>query len=549
MESRIYDFIIVGAGSAGCVLANRLSEGGRHAVLLLEAGGSDRWPSVQVPIGYARTFHDPALNWCYAAEPDAGIDGRAMYWPRGKVLGGSSSINAMVYVRGQREDFDSWAARGLAGWSYDEVLPYFRRSERNSRGADAFHGARGELAVSDIGSECHPAIEHFFDAAVELGLPLNSDFNGAQQEGVGRYQFNIDRGRRASASNAFLRPAMRRANLQVLSQAQACGLEFEGRRVAGVSFRHRGQMRMARARREVILAAGAINTPQLMLLSGLGPAAALREQGIAVQVDLPQVGRQLRDHLYCPYVFRAREATLNSSLSSRRHLAGEVLRYAFTRGGVLGTSVNHAGAFLRTEPGLSRPNMQFYFMPMSLQAKPDGVGFHPFAGITISASPCRPTSTGYIALRSPDPLAPPRIVPNYLSTEGDVADLLSGVRFIRRLAGTRALSRLIEAEVEPGPSVQSEAELVADLRQRSNTTFHPVGTCRMGLDARSSVVDASLRVHGVAGLRVADASVFPDMISGNTNAACIMIGEKAAADILHAAGQGSVGSAHAGRNG
>lgn len=536
MESRMYDFIIVGAGSAGCVLANRLSEGGRHEVLLLEAGGSDRRPSVQVPIGYARTFHDQGVNWCYAAEPDAGIDGRAMYWPRGKLLGGSSSINAMVYIRGQREDFDSWAARGLAGWSYDEVLPYFRRSERNSRGADAYHGARGELAVSDIGSDCHPAVEHFFDAAVELGLPLNNDFNGAQQEGVGRYQFNIDRGRRASASNAFLRPAMRRPNLHVLTDARACGLEFEGRRVAGVSFRHHGQMRTARARREVILAAGAINTPQLMLLSGLGPAAALREQGIAVQVDLPQVGCHLRDHLYCPYVFRAREPTLNTSLSSRRYLAGAALRYVFTRGGIFGTSVNHAGAFLRTAAGVSRPNMQFYFMPMSLQATPGGIGFHPFAGITISASPCRPSSTGLIALNSPDPFSPPRIVPNYLSTDEDVADLLSGVRFIRKLARTQALSRVIEAEVEPGPSVRSEAELIADVRQRVNTTFHPVGTCSMGVDPRTSVVDSALRVHGVAGLRIADASVFPDMISGNTNATCIMIGEKAAAEIWNAAG-------------
>lgn len=536
MEGQLYDFIIVGAGSAGCVLANRLSEGGRHSVLLLEAGGSDRWPSVQVPIGYARTFHDAALNWCYNAEPDTGIDGRSMYWPRGKLLGGSSSINAMVYIRGQREDFDSWAARGLAGWSYDELLPYFRRSECNSRGADAYHGARGELAVSDIGSDCHPVIEHFFDAATELGLPLNNDFNGAQQEGVGRYQFNIGNGRRASASNAFLRPALRRPNLRVLTDAQASALEFEGGRVAGVAFRHHGQMRAARVRREVILAAGAINTPQLMLLSGLGSASSLREHGIAVQADLPQVGRHLRDHLYCPYVFRAREPTLNASLSSRRYLAAAALRYAFTRGGVFGTSVNHAGAFLRTEPGLSRPNMQFYFMPMSLEARPSAIGFHGFAGITISASPCRPSSTGHIALNSADPFSPPRIVTNYLSTDEDVADMLSGVRFIRKLARTQALSRVIEAEVAPGPSVRSEAELVADVRQRANTTFHPVGTCRMGVDPRTSVVDAALRVHGVAGLRIADASVFPDMISGNTNAACIMIGEKAAEEIRNAAG-------------
>jgi choline dehydrogenase len=534
MLAEAYDFIIVGAGSAGCVLANRLSEGGRHTVLVLEAGRGDRRPSIQVPIGYARTFHDAAVNWQYNAEADPGVGGRSMYWPRGKVLGGSSSINAMVYIRGQREDFDAWAAQGLPGWSYEDVLPHFRRSERNSRGADAFHGADGELAVSDIGADCHPVIERFFDAATELGLPLNNDFNGAVQEGVGRYQFNIDQGRRASASNAFLRPALSRPNLRVLTGAHATALQLEGRRATGVAYRHQGQHRTARAHREIILAAGAINTPQLMLLSGLGPQAALRELGIPVLADLPQVGRNLRDHLYCPYVFRARAATLNNSLTSWPYLAASALRYAFSRRGVFGTSVNHAGAFLRTAPGLARPNMQFYFMPMSLEPKKGGtkIGFHDFPGLTISASPCRPTSVGRLDLRSADPFAAPVIMPNYLSTDEDVADMLSGVRFIRRLAATAALSRVIETEVEPGPSVQAQADLISDFRSRSNTTFHPVGTCRMGAGPGDSVVDAALRVHGLAGLRIADASVFPDMISGNTNATCIMIGEKAASDIL-----------------
>jgi choline dehydrogenase len=534
MTSQSHDFIIVGAGSAGCVLANRLSADGQYSVLLLEAGGSDLRPWVQIPIGYAKTFFSPAVNWKYTAEPDAGIAGRAMYWPRGKVLGGSSSINAMVYVRGQREDYDAWAAEGLSGWGYDDLLPFFTKSERNSRGPDTYHGASGELAVSDLGDECHPVMRHFFNAAHEMGLPLNNDFNGAEQRGFGRYQVNIGEGRRASASNAFLRPAIRRKNLQVITHAHVTRLSFDGRRVTGLTYTRRGQQQHVKARREVILAAGAVNTPQLMMLSGLGPATQLQELGIAVQHDLPQVGRNLRDHLYCPYFFRVKEETFNDSLTSWPFLVRSALRYAFARKGVFGTSVNHGGGFFSTDPGTTRPNMQFYFMPMSLEAKKGSgrIGFRPFSGITISASPCRPTSLGHLALRSADPLQPPVISPNYLSTDHDVAEMLSGVRFIRRLTASRTLSALIEEEVEPGPSVQAEADLIADFRRRSDTTYHPVGTCRMGQDARTSVVDVRLRVHGVGGLRIADGSVFPNMISGNTNAPCIMIGEKAASIIL-----------------
>ncbi len=534
MAGQNYDFVIVGAGSAGCVLADRLSESGRHSVLLLEAGGSDRRPWIQIPIGYAKTFLDASVNWKYTAEPDPGLAGRALYWPRGKVLGGSSSINAMVYIRGQREDYDHWAAMGLDGWSYADVLPYFRKSEDNSRGADAFHGAGGGLAVSDIGGDCHPVIEHFFAAAQEMGLPLNNDFNGATQEGVGRYQFNIREGVRSSAANAFLRPAMRRRNLTVLTGAQVTAILMDGVRATGLAFRQGGTERKVTARREIVLSAGAINTPQLMMLSGLGPAEALKTAGVAVAADLPQVGQNLRDHLYCPYFFRVRPKTLNDSLTSWPWLVRAGLRYALSRRGALATSVNHAGAFLKTRPGLDRPNMQFYFMPMSLEPKKGGakIGFHDFSGVTISASPCRPTSVGHLALRSGDPFAAPVITPNYLSTDADVEDMLSGVRFIREMASSRALSQIIEAEVEPGPSVRDEADLVADFRARSNTTFHPIGTCRMGRGRSDSVVDRRLKVHGVEGLRIADASVFPDMISGNTNATCIMIGEKAAAEIL-----------------
>ena len=528
MFTETYDFVIVGAGSAGCVLANRLSADPRHSVLLIEAGGEDRHPWLRIPIGYAKNFFNPTVNWMYSAEPDPGVGNRAIYWPRGKVLGGSSAINAMVYIRGQREDYDGWAARGLAGWSYDDVLPYFRKSEQNSRGADHYHGTAGELGVSDIGAECHPLVERFTDGAGQLGLPLNSDFNGATQEGLGRYQFNISEGWRSSAASAFLRPIRNRKNLTVLTKTQVLQLEIAGRKVTGVTVRRDGVNRTIVVRRETILCAGAINTPQIMMLSGLGPAAELKASGIAVKVALPQVGQNLRDHLYTPYLYKVRQKTLNDSLTSWPFLVASAFRYGLSRRGVFGTSVNHAGGFLRTEPGLSRPNMQFYFMPMSLETRGTKVGFHAFSGVTISASPCRPTSVGTLRLKSADPFTVPVIAPNYLSTEEDVADMLSGVRFIRHLAQSESLAAVIEQEVAPGPSVREEADLVADFRARSNTTFHPVGTCRMGLSAQDSVVDHRLRVHGLENLIIADGSVFPDMISGNTNATCIMIGEKAA---------------------
>jgi len=533
--SEEYDFIIVGAGSAGCVLANRLTENGRHSVLLLEAGGTDRRPWVQVPIGYSKTFFDASVNWKYTTESDPGLNGKTAYWPRGKVLGGSSSINAMVYIRGQRQDYDAWAERGLAGWGYEDVLPYFRKSEDNIRGADAYHGSGGPLAVCDIGSEVHPLTREFVQAGVETGVPRNDDFNGATQEGIGLYQLNIRKGVRSNSSNAFLRPALGRRNLRLVTGAHTTRILIEGGRAVGVTYR-KGELREARARREVILAAGAINSPQLLQLSGIGAAGLLRGHGLAVNADLPAVGQNLMDHLYVSYIWQANRRTLNDSFRSPLFKAMAGLRYLATRRGPLSISINQGGAFVRTRPGLDRPNMQLYFVPMSFgadsSANTELLNFHDFSGFIMSASPCRPTSRGFLEIRGTNPFAAPKIQPNYLSTEADVEEMLEGVAFLRRLAKAPSLAAATVKEVTPGPGVTSREDVLRDCRDRANTTFHPIGTCIMGTDPRLSVVDARLRVHGVSGLRVVDASVMPDMISGNTNAPTIMIAEKGADLIL-----------------
>ncbi|MCX5515337.1 choline dehydrogenase [Kaistia algarum] len=533
--SEEYDYIIVGAGSAGCVLANRLTENGRYSILLLEAGGTDRRPWVQIPIGYSKTFFDAAVNWKYTTEADPGLNGKTVYWPRGKVLGGSSSINAMVYIRGQREDYDGWAAKGLTGWGFDDVLPYFKKSEDNIRGADAYHGRGGPLAVSDIGAEVHPLTRAFVKAGVEAGVPRNDDFNGPSQEGIGLYQLNIRKGIRSNTANAFLRPALRRPNLRLITGAHMTRILLQDGRAVGVAYK-KGELHEARARREVILAAGSINSPQLLQLSGIGPAGLLGRHGIAVQADLPAVGQNLMDHLYVSYIWRANQKTLNDSFRSNAFKAMAGLRYLTTRRGPLSISINQGGAFVRTRPGLDRPNMQLYFVPMSFGADSSAdaelLNFHDFPGFIMSASPCRPTSRGKLEIRSADPFAPPSIMPNYLSTEADVDEMLEGVAFLRSLAKAPSLATAIVEEVTPGRRVTSREDVLRDCRDRANTTFHPISTCTMGTDPRTSVVDARLRVHGLAGLRVVDASVMPDMISGNTNAPTIMIAEKGADLIL-----------------
>lgn len=542
-----YDYIIVGAGSAGCVLASRLTESGRHTVLLLEAGPSDLSVWIQMPIGYGKTFHDPRVNWMYWSEPVPGLADRTVYCPRGKVLGGSSSINAMVYSRGHPGDFDDWAAMGNPGWHWPAVLRAYRKMEDHALGAGPWHGAGGPVHVTDIARAAHPLSHAYLRAGEQAGLAFNPDLNGATIEGVGLYQITTRNGLRLSAARAYLWPARRRPNLRIATQALATRILLEGRRAVGVEYRRRGRTAAARAGREVILAAGAINSPQLLQLSGIGPPEALRACGVEVRHASPAVGRHLQDHICYDHVYRANRPSLNEELLPWRGRLRAGLRYILTRGGPLSLSVNQGGGFVRLRPDRPRPDLQLYFSPLTYERTPPGkralMKPDPFPGFCTSASPCRPTSRGHVRIRSADPDEAPLIQPNLLSTESDVADALAGARLLRRLAATPSLASVIEAELKPGPDVESDEELIADIRQRSYSVFHPVGTCRMGPDPAEAVVDHRLRVHGIAGLRVIDASVFPAITSGNTNAPVMAVGEIGAERVLEDAASGGEAAA------
>ena len=534
-STQTFDIIVIGAGSAGCVLADRLSEDGRRSVLVIEAGGSDRRVWIKLPIGYGRTFFDERVNWKYSAESDEGLGGRSAYWPRGRVIGGSSSINALVYCRGLPHDFDDWRDAGNTGWGWTDVAPVFARFESRIDRSGTRAG-QGPLWVADVSDEAHPVKRHFLTGAADLGLPLTDDFNGPSPEGVGMYAITRRRGLRCSAADAFLRPALRRRNVEIRTGAQVTKILIDAGRATGVLYENAGRSLRADARFGVILSAGAVASPQLLQVSGIGPGEVLNRHGIPVAVDRQAVGSFLQDHLAVTYPYRARKATLNDELHGWTAKLRAGLRYGFRRSGPLSLSVNQCGGFVRSGPASPWPDLQLYFNPLTYTTTPDGkrplTNADPFSGFILSYQPARPTSRGRIDIASPDPRQPPRIRPNSLSTDKDLADVVAGGRLLQALARTQAMRELIAAPIGPALDTMDDAEILADFRARAGTVYHPVGTCRMGPDATSAVVDAGLRVHGIDGLRVVDASVFPSITSGNTNAPTIMVAQKAADLIL-----------------
>ncbi len=527
-----WDVIIVGAGSAGCVLAGRLAEAGQGSILVIEAGPRDLSPWVHLPIGYGKTFYHRRMNWMYRTTPQAELDGREIYQPRGKVVGGSSAINAMVYARGQAEDFDEWKRLGNPGWGWAEVLAAYKRMEDHALGASLWHGAGGPLHVENVAAEVHPLTPLFVRAAGEAGLRFNPDLNGATSEGAGFYQITTRGGRRESAARAFLHPARRRGRVKLETDMQVTRILFDGQRAIGVEAKRGGETLRFRARREVVLSGGAFNTPQLLQLSGIGPAGLLSKHGIAPLLNLPAVGQNLQDHLCYDHVYRSKRPSLNDALLSWPARIGMAANYLMRRRGPLALSVNQGGGFYRTRPELTRPDMQLYFSPLSYERAVPGVRAlmkpDPFPGFSLSVSPCRPLSRGHVAIRSPDPHVAPEIAPNYLSEPEDLRILLEGARFLHRLAATPTLSAVIDAAIRPGPEAVNDAANVAAIRANAYSVFHPCGTCRMGPDASDAVVDATLRVHGIERLRVVDASIFPTIPSGNINAPAMMVGERAA---------------------
>ena len=515
----VFDFVIIGGGSAGCVLANRLSADGKRRVALLEAGGRDVNPWIHIPVGYFKTMSNPSVDWCFETEPDPGLNGRSIDWPRGKVLGGSSSINGLLYVRGQPEDYDRWRQMGNTGWGWDDVLPLFQQAETFEHGEDSFRGRSG------------PICDAWMEAAVAAGYANNQDYNGDRQEGVGHFQVTTKNGRRCSAAVAYLRPAMGRDNLRVITNAMTTRIMLDGgKRAVGVAYRDKsGQEQVVRSAGEVIVSAGAIGSPHLLMLSGIGDGEKLRDVGIEAVVDLPDVGRNLQDHLQARVVYKTTERTINDdarNLARKALMAGE---YALFRTGPMTMAASFVYGFMRTGDHVATPDIQFHIQPWSADSIAKGV--HRFSAFTASVCQLRPESRGEIGIVSADPLRRPAIRPNYLATETDCLTVVEGVKIARRICAMDPVARMITSEHQPGPEVVKDDEILEWVRNTATTIFHPTGTCRMG-QGQGAVVDERLRVRGVGGLRVADCSIMPEIVSGNTNAAAIMIGEKASEMII-----------------
>lgn len=522
---RAFDYVVVGAGSAGCVLANRLSADPNVSVCLLEAGGEDRSVWIHLPIGYGKTMWDPKVNWKFQTDPDPGMNDRRLYWPRGKTLGGCGSINGLIYIRGQREDYDHWAALGNRGWSFDDVLPYFIRSEKNVRGASEYHGDSGPLRVSDIGDP-HPLIESFIEGAKAIGVPRNDDFNGATQEGAGYFQLNTSGGWRWSTAKGYLKPVRGRSNLTVLTGAHASRLQWTGRRCTAVEFIQDGTLQTVGVKREAILSAGAIQSPQLLQLSGVGPAELLREQGVELVHDAAGVGANLQDHLQIRLIYECSQPiTTNDQMNSWIGRTKLGLHWLLFRKGALAIGINQGGCFMRALPDSPTPDIQFHVATLS--ADMAGGEIHPFSGFTLSVCQLRPESRGAIRIQSRDPLQAPSIQANYLSTELDRRTTIAAVRSARAIAESAPMKPMVRREVKPGIDAQSDEDILEFCRQSGATIFHPSGTCRMGNDDEA-VVDDRLRLRGFENVRVVDCSVMPTLVSGNTNAPVVMMAEKAA---------------------
>lgn len=528
-----FDFIIVGAGSAGCVLANRISKNPSHSVLLLEAGGRDWNPWIHIPAGYFKTMHNPKVDWCYKTEPDPGLNGRTVDWPRGKTLGGSSSINGLLYVRGQQADYNHWRQLGNSGWASDDVLPYFKRSEKQERGEDEHHGEDGPLHVSNMRVE-RDICSALISAAEELGIPKNNDFNGATQEGAGYYQMTAKKGRRCSTAVGYLNPVRARHNLKIITHAHAETLLFhdiDERAVSGIQFSIKGKSKQAvlKTGGEVILSSGAIGSPQILQVSGIGPGGLLQNLGMKVRHELKGVGENLQDHLQIRLVYEVNVPTLNNEINNifRRGLIG--LEYGLFRTGPMALGASQVGIFAKTQKSMETPDIQFHFQPLS--ADKPGVKMHPFPGMTLSVCQLRPESRGRIAIKSKDAHVYPEIHPGYLSATKDQKTVVDSIKLARNLTHAPSLASYVVSEKIPGAGVATDQEILDAARNNSQTIYHPTSTCKMGSDPMS-VVDERLRVHGIKGLRVVDASIMPTIVSGNTNAPTIMIAEKASDMII-----------------